>query len=195
MIYKPIAGARPLWDFDATSLARREVWTYRIDHELGLGVVPETVIASGPFGPGAVQRFVEGQADQSVIDLINADDEALWPMAVLDVVINNADRKAGHVLRDTDARLWAIDHGLTFHEEDKLRTVLWGFAGRTIPPPLIGRLTTLANALANRLGEDFAADLSKSELASLRRRVADLVDTGRHPEPPDDRPAIPWPPY
>ena len=100
VIYKPVAGARPLWDFDASSLAMREVWTHRIDRALDFSLVPETVMATGPFGPGAVQRFVDAQADQSVIDLINSVDDSLWPMAVLDVVINNADRKAGHVLRD-----------------------------------------------------------------------------------------------
>lgn len=195
VIYKPVAGARPLWDFDASTLALREVWTHRIDRELSFALVPETVMASGPFGLGAVQRFVEGQADQGVIDLINSNHEALWPMAILDVVVNNADRKAGHVLRDAASRLWAIDHGLTFHEEDKLRTVLWGFAGKAVPPPLMESLGSLAERLAAELGEEFARDLSEAELIALRRRVTDLLETGSHPHPPNDRPVVPWPPY
>ncbi|MCP3975782.1 MAG: SCO1664 family protein [bacterium] len=195
IIYKPVAGARPLRDFDASTLAIREVWTHRIDLELNLSLVPETVMATGPYGPGAVQRFVHAIADQNVIDMINTVDETLWPIAVLDLVINNADRKAGHVLRDEQSRLWAIDHGLTFHVEDKLRTVLWGFAGQDIPQPLLAGLAHLAERLDHDLGDDFANDMSHSELEALRTRVARLLEDGTHPLPPDDRPAVPWPPY
>lgn len=195
VIYKPIAGARPLWDFDAASLAIREVWTYRIDAALGLGLVPETVIGDGVYGLGAVQRFVTGSADDRVIEMVNACDEALWPVAVLDLVINNADRKAGHILLDADATMWAIDHGLTFHEHAKLRTVLWGFAGSTIPPQFMESLGRLERAIHKELGAEFADSFSTNELAALQTRVASLIATGRHPDPPHDRPAMPWPPY
>ena len=195
VIYKPVAGARPLWDFDARTLAHREVWTYRIDRALGLANVPETTMAEGPFGPGAVQRHVAGVADQEVVDLINTGDDALWPIAVLDLVVNNADRKAGHILRDPGSRLWAIDHGLTFHSEEKLRTVLWGFADRVIPSGIMDKLTAARSELAGSLGQRLAADLSYAELEALLRRLDALIATGRHPLPPEDRHSIPWPPY
>ncbi len=195
VIYKPVDGARPLWDFDARTLAYREVWTYRIDQALGFSSVPETTMADGPFGPGAVQRHVAGAADQAVIDLINAGDEALWPIAVLDLVVNNADRKAGHILRDEDSRLWAIDHGLAFHVAEKMRTVLWGFGGRPIPPAIAAKLRQARIELGGALGERFAADLSDDELRALLARIDTLIETGRHPIPPEDRHSIPWPPY
>lgn len=195
VIYKPVDGARPLWDFDARTLALREVWAYRIDQALGFSSVPETTMAEGPFGPGAVQRHVEAAADEAVIELINTGDERLWPIAVLDLVLNNADRKAGHILRDDGARLWAIDHGLTFHVEEKLRTVLWGFAGRPIPPSIVAKLRHLHSELRGHLGRSFAADLSEGELQALLRRVDALLADRRHPVPPEDRHSIPWPPY
>jgi len=195
VIYKPVAGARPLWDFDAATLALREVWTYRIDRMLGFGVVPETVMGSGPFGRGAIQRFVDAAADQAVVDLINSGAESVWPIAVLDIVVNNADRKVGHVLRSSSGRLWAIDHGLTFHAEDKLRTVLWGFSGRRLPDEALEALAGLDSELGAQLGERFAEELGGAELHALRLRVARLLADRRHPEPPEDRPAVPWPPY
>jgi hypothetical protein len=195
VIYKPVDGARPLWDFDAGTLAYREVWAYRIDKALGFTNVPETTMADGPFGPGAVQRHVDAAADQGVIDLINGGDDVLWPIAVLDLVLNNADRKASHILRDEQSRLWAIDHGLTFHEEEKLRTVLWGFAGRPMPRTVIDNLRGARSALGGQLGERFAADLSDNELGALLRRLDTLIEAKQHPIPPEDRHSIPWPPY
>ena len=127
VIYKPTAGARPLWDFDAGTLAAREVLTYRVSEALGLDVVPETVIGDGPYGPGSVQRFVEVDRSFDPLPLLGGPSTELWPIALLDIVVNNADRKAGHILKHRDGRLQAIDHGLTFHPEPKLRTVLWGF--------------------------------------------------------------------
>jgi uncharacterized repeat protein (TIGR03843 family) len=195
VIYKPVDGARPLWDFDARTLAYREVWAYRIDQALGFANIPETTMADGPFGRGAVQRHVEAAADQEVIDLINASDAALWPIAVLDLVLNNADRKAGHILRDDQAWLWAIDHGLTFHIEEKLRTVLWGFAGRPIPRDIVDRLCGARTEFGGQLGEQFAGDLSRAELTALLLRMDALIESGHHPTPPEDRHSIPWPPY
>ena len=195
VVYKPVAGAAPLWDFDAATLAAREVWTYRIAQVMGLDIVPRTAMGDGLYGPGAVQLFVDAVADDAVIAMINRADSALWPFALLDAVINNADRKAGHVLRDTKSRLWGIDHGLTFHAEDKLRTVLWGFAGETIPGDLLPGLRQLGSQLDADLGNDFGTAFSAAELAALRLRVARLLESGCHPEPPEDRPAIPWPPY
>ena len=195
VVYKPVAGVRELWDFPSESLAKREVWTYRLSEALGFDLVPETTIADGPYGLGAVQRFVEANADDTVIDAINRCDGALWPVAVLDVVTNNADRKAGHILRSERGRIWAIDHGLTFHAEPKLRTILWCFAGKEVPEELRVAVEGLENALRGELGAEFARDLSPQEFIALQERVRRLLAEQRHPDPPEDRRAIPWPPY
>lgn len=193
VIYKPVAGNRPLWDFDAETLATREVLTHRVAAALGLDVVPETVMGDGPLGPGAVQRYIELDAGFDPTPMVRAGSAELWPIAVLDVIVNNADRKLGHILRDGGGRLWAIDHGLTFHPEDKLRTVLWCFAGQTLPHPMREAVDRLAHTLDHGLKEEVQALLGSAEAAALAGRVAALLDAPVHPEPPDDRPPIPWP--
>lgn len=195
VVYKPVAGVRPLWDFDATTLAHREVWTYRIAESLGLNVVPETALGDGIYGPGAVQRFIDGHADEVVITMINEASPDLWPFAVLDVVINNADRKAGHLLRDVGGKLWAIDHGLTFHVEPKLRTVLWHLAGTPLGDTAMASLRQLRDQLDRDLGDQFIAELSAEELDALIERIGELLRAATYPMPPDDRPAVPWPLY
>ena len=195
VVYKPISGNRPLWDFDVATLAIREVLTYRISEVMGLGAVPETVLGEGPLGPGAVQRFVEEDENADPLAQIRRDDPALWPIAVLDLVVNNADRKAGHLLTEAGTgRLYGIDHGLTFHPEDKLRTVLWGLAGLPIPEPLADALSGLHTALADGLGDEVEDDLGPAEAAALEARVAALLDSPVHPDPPAHRPPVPWPP-
>ena len=196
VVYKPTAGVRPLWDFPAPTLAAREVLTYRVAEAMGLGVVPETRWGDGPLGPGAVQRFVDQDPGFDPLDLVARTDEALWPVAVLDVVVNNADRKVGHLLAEAGTgRLWAIDHGLTFHPEAKLRTVLWGFAARAVPPALVEALQRLEAALDEGLHAEAAASLGRPEAAALRRRVRSLLRRPIHPRPPRDRHPVPWPPY
>lgn len=190
VVYKPRAGQRPLWDFDAATLPDREVLTYRVAHIMGFDVVPETVLADGPYGPGSVQRYVEEDDGFDALALARRGDPALWPLATLDVVINNADRKLGHIL-SVDSRLVGIDHGLTFHQDDKLRTVLWCFAGEVFPAEMRIAAGRLADALDSGA---LVSALTEAELEALRRRVA-LVSDGSHPLPPDDRPPVPWPPY
>jgi hypothetical protein len=195
VIYKPIAGNRPLWDFDVATLAAREVLTYRISEAMGLGVVPETVFGEGPLGPGAVQRFVEEDEGADPVALIRRADPALWPIAVLDLVVNNADRKAGHLLTERGTgRLFGIDHGLTLHPDDKLRTVLWGLAGLPIPGHLVDAVRRLRGALADGLGGDLERQLGEPEVLALEARILDLTTRPVHPEPPEHRPPIPWPP-
>jgi hypothetical protein len=194
-VYKPERGESPLWDFAWRTLAGREVLTYEVATGMGLDLVPETVLADGPFGPGSAQRFVEEDFDFDPRPLfIPRLDRRLWPVAVLDLVCNNADRKIGHVIHDkaTD-RLWAIDHGLTFHSEPKLRTVLWGFAGEAIPRPLLEGLSALRSRLASGLSARVADLLSEAEALALSDRVEELIRSQVHPHPPDDRPAVPWP--
>lgn len=194
MIYKPVAGERPLSDFPSGTLAMREVVTYLIDQTLGFGLVPRTTMGDGPYGPGAVQRYVAHDAGFDPLPLVRAAHPVLWPMAILDLVCNNADRKLGHVLRLGDSMV-AVDHGLTFHTEDKLRTVLWGFAGLPFPPSLVGALEVLGIALAADLGTSIAERLTPAELGALQNRVNGLLADPVHPDPPTDRPPLPWPPY
>lgn len=195
VVYKPIQGERPLWDFPSETLAIREVLTYRISELLGIGVVPETVLGDGVFGRGSVQRFVDFDDDWDAVASIQAGDEALWPLAVLDIVCNNADRKIGHILRTQDGRIFGIDHGLTFHSDEKLRTVLWCFSGETVPPTLVAGLAALGDGLDGEHGRVFRSELNDREWKALRSRLATLLSEPRHPHPPTDRPPLPWPAY
>lgn len=191
-IYKPEEGENPLWDFPWRTLASREVLTYEVAVALGLDLVPETLLAEGPYGPGSAQAFVEEDPDFDPRPMfVPKLSPRLWPVAVLDIVCNNADRKLGHLIRQTGTdRLWAIDNGLTFHAEPKLRTVLWGFAGSAIPQPLVEALQRLT---AGTVIERIAALLTGVEATAFRARVDDLLARPVHPPPPDDRPAVPWP--
>lgn len=194
-VYKPVVGEQPLWDFPYQSLAAREVLTYEVATAMGLDLVPETRMAEGRFGIGSAQRFLEEDSGFDPRPLFQGQlDVRLWPFAVLDLVTNNADRKIGHMLAESGTgRLWAIDNGLTFHAEPKLRTVLWGFSGRSIPTDLIDAVARLEEVLHRDLCERVADLLSPLEAGALVRRVADVLSSGVHPLPPDDRPAVPWP--
>ena len=193
-VYKPERGEEPLWDFPWRTLAAREVLSYEVSDAMGLDLVPETLEAEGPFGPGSAQRFVDEDPRFDPRPLFEPKLSAqLWPFAIFDIVANNADRKIGHVLRATDGRLWAIDNGLTFHREDKLRTVLWGFAGAPVPPHLLSAVHALAVRLEEGLVERAATLLSGVEAAALCSRVERLLADGVHPLPPEDRPPVPWP--
>ena len=196
VVYKPVAGERPLWDFPTGSLAIREYLTFRVDAALGFDNVPETALGDGPHGPGVLQRYIEADHDYDVVSLIERADPTLWPVAVLDVLANNADRKVGHLLWEPGSgRIRSIDHGLTFHADEKLRTVLWGFAGLALPDPLVAAVVRLQAALTGDLGAEIGDRLDGESLAVLRRRVEDLLERPVHPLPPDDRPAMPWPPF
>lgn len=196
VVYRPTAGIRPLWDFAPETLAAREVLTFRVARAMGLDLVPDTRWGDGPLGPGTVQRFVEPDPAFDPLDPVSRADDSLWPVAVLDLVTNNADRKAGHLIAEAGTgHLWAIDHGLTFHPEPKLRTVLWGFAGLPVPPALVASLERLAAALPSGLEAAVAAYLGAPEAAALQRRVRTLLRRPRHPRPPRDRQPVPWPPY
>jgi len=190
-VYKPARGERPLWDFPG-GLHRREVAAYRLSEALGWGLVPETVEREvAPFGPGSVQRLVPDDGRSHYFTLR---EDARWAptlvtLATFDVLANNADRKSGHVLL-ADGRLWAIDHGLTFHEEPKLRTVIWDFAGERLPNRV---QDDLERWLAEGLGEQqLAGLLDDRELEALDRRTRALLDAGELPAPDEDRE---WPPY
>lgn len=193
-IYKPADGERPLWDFPYGTLAAREVLASEVAAGLGLDIVPHTFLLDGPFGLGSVQIFIEEDFDVDPRPLLEGPSERLWPFAVLDIVVNNADRKLGHILveQNTNA-LWAIDNGLSFHSEDKLRTILWGFAGRPLPDGLLTALHTLQVALSKDLYDRVVSLLSSEEADALVERTTRLMASGIHPKPPLDRPAVPWP--
>ncbi len=194
VVYKPERGERPLWDFPYGTLSAREVLAYEVSAAAGLDVVPETTLAEGPYGLGSVQRFIDEDTEFDPVPLINAGDASLWPIAVLDLIINNADRKVGHILRErSSGSLWSIDHGVTFHDEPKLRTVLWVFAGCGLPEAMVVALRRLEDALPQILSGRAGRYLDEHEAAALAERVEKLVRCPVHPGPPLDRPAMPWP--
>ncbi len=196
-VYKPALGVRPLWDFEAGSLAHRETAAWLVSEALGWGLVPPTVYRrEAPLGPGSLQQFIEHDPARHYFTFSAAERQRLRPVALFDLLINNADRKGGHLLIAPDGRLWCIDHGLCFHAEDKLRTVIWEFAGEAVPAGLRADLKALLPRLepAAPLYAALRAHLSPDELTALRRRAASLAALERFPHPPEDRRPFPYPP-
>src|SRR3954468_14744117 len=219
VVYKPVAGERPLWDFPDGTLAGREVAAYLVSEARGWDVVPLTFHRDGPHGPGMVQLWrepdpvqeavtlvrdtdvpegylyvFEGLDDRDqVVSLVHEDTAELRRMAVFDAVVNNADRKGGHVLAMTGGHRYGVDHGLTFHVEHKLRTVLWGWAGELLTDEARAGLDGLADRLDDDPGERLHGLLTPHEVGSTRRRVRRLLRVGTLPEPGQGWRAIPWP--
>jgi uncharacterized repeat protein (TIGR03843 family) len=219
-VYKPIRGERPLWDFPDGTLAGREVAAYVVSEATGWDVVPPTVLRDGPLGPGACQLWVDEVEDEPRVGFVaadalppgwltiaaaqdddgeayllaHADDVALQRMALFDVVINNADRKAGHVLNLPDGSLRGVDHGVCFHVDNKLRTVLWGWVGRPVPADERTVLEGLRRALDGDLGARLHELLAADEVAATVERLDRLLTAGVFPRPRPGRPAVPWPP-
>ena len=185
IVYKPIAGERPLWDFPEGNLASREVAAYQISRNV-FNIVPFTVLRDGPFGPGAVQLWIHTPDDFDPVEFGSSLNPELRNMALFDVVINNTDRKIGHLLYK-NGQIFGCDHGVTFHQEFKLRTVLWQFADMPLTSDEIKRL------------QEFDCDLSDlitdMEIAALHQRIDELLHVNKFPLPPVDWPAIPWPPF
>lgn len=190
-IYKPLSGERPLWDFEA-GLYKRERAAYLLDAALGWGLVPATVIrADAPLGVGSLQWFIEHDPAEHYFTLQQerpAAHDRLRQLAAFDVVTNNTDRKGGHVLHDEDGAIWAIDHGLCFAAEFKLRTVIWDFAGDPIDEALLRDLAPLADEVPDAVAEL----LTEREVRAIRRRTQRLLDSGILPADPTGR-AWPWP--
>jgi uncharacterized repeat protein (TIGR03843 family) len=194
-VYKPQRGERPLWDFRRGTLAAREVAAYVVSEALGWHLVPPTVMRTdAPLGPGSLQLFIEHDPDRHYFALMEERPDDFEVFAAFDVVINNADRKAGHVLEDASGRLWAVDHGVSFHVDPKLRTVIWQFAGVPLSEKVRGALERLGEALAGEvgLGGQLAQLLSRAESDATLERVESLLVENRYPEPGRDRP-LPWP--
>ncbi|MGD9958823.1 SCO1664 family protein [Nocardioides sp.] len=219
VVYKPVAGEKPLWDFPHGTLANREIASYAVSEALGWNVVPLTFLREGPHGPGMVQVWQEPDPDQYPVDLvaphevpdgwrhvldasdargepvslIHENSEPLRRMALFDVIVNNADRKGGHVLAMADGHRFGVDHGVSFNVDDKLRTVLWGWAGEELDE-------FERDALTRLLGDDaLSATLSelvtRNEVRSFHRRCELLLARGRYPQASSQWPAIPWPAF
>jgi len=220
VVYKPIAGESPLWDFPQGTLAHREVAAYLVSQAIGWDVVPHTWLRDGPLGEGMVQLWQEQDPSQDAVDLVAADHvpETGWKqiltgqdqngrnvalihedspelrrMAVFDAVVNNADRKGDHILAMPDGQRHGVDHGLTFHRDHKLRTVLWGWQGEALSAEEEDGLDRISEGLRGGLGRDLANLLSAAEIESLAARCAWLRRAGRFPAPRGEMPAIPWP--
>ena len=194
-VYKPVRGERPLWDFPDGTLAEREAAAYVVSAALGWNVVPPTVLRDGPFGEGMVQLWIDGDETVDLTVLVREDIAPLRRMAVFDAVINNADRKGGHLIPMPDGHVYGVDHGVSFHQQDKLRTLLWGWAGEPLTDEAVDALSALRAELEGSLGEALGALLTRREVAAVNRRVDRLLTTRRHPEPSGDWPAVPWPPF
>lgn len=190
-VYKPRRGESPLWDFPPGTLCLREYAAWLVDRTLGWRIVPPTVLREGPAGFGAVQLFVEEVDWTDLRELFRSHEDDLRRMALFDLVINNADRKAGHLLVDGDGRLWGVDHGVSFHAEPKLRTVIWAFEGEPIPDALLSDLRCLRERFPGGLGEV----LSPREAEALKVRVDALIRVARFPSPGSGRRSVPWPPW
>jgi uncharacterized repeat protein (TIGR03843 family) len=222
-VYKPVAGEQPLWDFPDGTLAGREFGAYLVSAELGWNIVPHTIIRQGPAGPGMVQLWVEQPDDTEStplvdlcaadrvppgyisvltaydysgdeVTLVHADDPQLRRMAVFDIIVNNADRKGGHILAGIDGCAYGVDHGVSLHVHDKLRTVLWGWAGAPIDDETMADVEELYGRLGGALGTRIREHITAAELAALRERIRGLLDDPVMPAPDGRRP-LPWPAF
>ncbi|MDH6117631.1 putative repeat protein (TIGR03843 family) [Kitasatospora sp. GAS204A] len=220
-VYKPVRGERPLWDFPDGTLAGREVAAYEVAAATGWALIPPTVLREGPFGTGMVQIWVEPDPKAApllalqdpsgpeagwlpIIEaevgegrtalLVHLDDQRLRRLAVVDAVLNNADRKGGHLLPAADGRIYGIDHGVTFAVPGKLRTLLWGWARQPLTGEAVEMLERLRGELAGPLGERLRPHLTEAEVTATRERVGGLLHSARHPVPSQEWPSIPWPP-
>ncbi len=198
-VYKPLRGEQPLWDFPDNTLARREVAAYLVSEALGFNFVPFTTLRDdGPFyGPGSLQQYIESDPEYHYFNFSEVDKQRLRPVALFDLLANNADRKGSHILVEKGTnKLWVIDHGLCFHHEEKLRTVLWDFAGEPIPSDLLGCISPLPALLspASELRSSLRRYISPREITALAGRARMLLGTKRFPVPPRDRRAYPYPP-
>ena len=193
VVYKPIAGERPLWDFPDGNLASRELAAYIFSEFGGFRLVPTTVLRDGPFGPGAVQQWIEIDPSVDLIALAQGHDPQIRAMALFDVLTNNTDRKFGHILINSSQQIYGCDHGVSFHREDKLRTVIWQFAGEPLNKD---EKTILSNLLDTwqSLEALLSPLLSSHELRALYRRIEKLKEMGHFPYPNPEWPSLPWPP-
>lgn len=192
VIYKPIAGERPLWDFPDGDLASREVVAFYVSEVGEFNVVPPTVMREGPFGLGAVQQWITTSEDVDVVEIAQSSDEQIRNLALFDIIINNADRKFGHILVTPEFRIFGCDHGVSFHEENKLRTVIWQFSDLDLTEKEIKKIEALISKLEMKHLNKY---LNAAEIAALFERANLLLTTRKFAQPNPNWPAVPWPPY
>ena len=190
-VYKPLQGEQPLWDFPENTLAGREVAAYLVSEALGFHIVPFTTLREeGPYGAGSLQQYIDYDPEYHYFNFTEEDRRLLKPVVLFDLLCNNADRKGSHVFFENDTHhLYAIDHGICFHQDDKLRTVLWDFSGQKIPEDLLSRLS-----LSRSLLTELERYLNLREISALRARAEAIRKKGVFPRQPRDRRAMPWPP-
>lgn len=191
-IYKPVAGERPLWDFQSGNLAQREYATFLLSHKLALNIVPPTLLREGPYGVGMVQAWIEIDTEIDLMTYFQRDEPELRQLALFDAIINNTDRKIGHLIPTVEGHLYACDHGVTFHEEDKLRTVLWQWAGSPLEKDEIALLESAKSVLKEQV---FVELLTTKELEAVQIRIDRMIEDAHFPHPSEDWPAVPWPPF
>ena len=195
-IYKPVRGERPLEDFPDGTLWKRERAAYLLSDASGWDIVPPTVMRDeGPFGPGMAQLWIDADARADVWRMVNEPDERLRPIVLFDAIVNNADRKGGHLLPTASGHLYGVDHGICFAAEPKLRTILWDWRGEPIAPAELAVLRSLRRALEVPLCPQLAALLAPAEVHALETRLDRLLRTKAFPDPDPYRMAVPWPPF
>jgi uncharacterized repeat protein (TIGR03843 family) len=194
-IYKPIAGERPLWDFPDGTLANREYLTFLFSHWLGLHLVPPTVLRDGPYGTGMVQLWIDIDESVDLMEFFKEDHPQLRKLALLDLITNNTDRKIGHLIPTKDGRVYGCDHGVTFHAEDKLRTVLWQWSSLPFNQDEIELLTLAKLLVSSEKREVILGLIDDEELQATIDRIERALTDGHFPEPSQDWPAVPWPPF
>lgn len=194
-VYKPRSGEQPLWDFPEGTLCQREQAAFLVSEALGWGIVPATVLREGPHGPGSIQFFVPHDPDENYFTFGRRFRSQMQRIALFDEIVNNADRKGSHCLLDAHKRIWAIDHGVCFNAQPKLRTVIWDFAGQAIPGHLLEEVGRLCVALesGNPVGRDLETLLDAREIEALRHRTSRLMEVGVYSQPGTGR-SYPWPP-
>ena len=196
-VYKPVRGEQPLWDFPSGTLSKREVAAFVVSEGLGWDLVPPTVLRRKlPLGAGSLQFYVEHDPDYHYFNFDEDDRQRLQPVAVFDLIINNADRKGSHILKDENKHLWLIDHGVCFHEEDKIRTVIWDFAGKNIPANLIEDMDNFLDRIKvkDELYYQLNDLITPLEIASMANRTRHLIESCRFPHPGGSHRPYPWPP-
>jgi uncharacterized repeat protein (TIGR03843 family) len=195
-IYKPCKGERPLWDFPHGSLCKREYAAFLVSEALGWSLVPVTILRDGPHGPGSVQLFIDCDPGQHYFTLKDEHPDVFKRVAVFDALLNNTDRKGGHCLIDHQGKIWAIDHGVTFHCEPKLRTVIWDYAGQAIPDALLNDLRRVQRQICGDepVAQQLRQLIDRPEMEAFLGRLNELIQAGTFPEPNSDWYTIPWPP-
>lgn len=194
-IYKPVAGERPLWDFAEGSLAHREYAAYLVSKEIGFDLVPLTVLREGPYGFGMAQEWITIDESIDLAAFFSSDHPRLRLMALFDAIINNTDRKIGHLLPIDSETVFGCDHGVTFHVDDKLRTVLWQWADDLFTKEEIELLERAYELMKNELGAALQQYLTHDEIQATTSRIRRLIDTARFPLPNPNWPAVPWPAF